>query len=72
MMMRVNSMKYFYKNDNIKLIIEEDGIGFYLIVYKNPSSLQSTEDYLLDTLQEAFQQAQEKFGIPQAKWKKII
>jgi len=62
-------MKYIYQNKQIKLVINQDLVGFYLIVYENPSSLTSTSDYLLDTLEEAFQEAQDRFGVLASQWK---
>lgn len=61
-------LKYVYKSELIKLVIEEDVVGFYLIVYRNPRSEKSNEDYLVDTLEEAFQQAKENFGISIEQW----
>lgn len=61
-------LKYLYKSDSLKLIIEEDIIGFYLIVYNDPNSGKSNEDYLVDSLEEAFQKAKEKFGISSKQW----
>ncbi len=62
-------LKYLYKSDSLKLIIEEDVIGFYLIVYNDPQSEKSSEDYLVDSLEEAFQEAKEKFGVSSKEWK---
>ncbi len=62
-------LKYLYKNDSLKLVIEEDLVGFYLIVYNDPQSEISSEDYLVDSLEEAFQEAKEKFGISSKQWK---
>ena len=61
-------LKYLYKNDFIKLVIEEDIVGFYFIVYKNPESEKSNEDYLIDSLDDAFLEAQDKFGISKEQW----
>ena len=60
-------LKYLYKNDFIKLVIEEDIVGFYLIVYKLESE-KSNEDYLIDSLDDAFLEAQDKFGISKEQW----
>lgn len=60
---------YSYEDEKIKLIIDKDVIGYYLIVYTNPQSTISSADYLLDTLDEAFEAAQKKFGISKEKWK---
>jgi hypothetical protein len=61
-------LKYIYKSNSLKLIIEEDIIGFYLIIYKDPLSEKSNEDYLVDSLEEAFQEAKEKFGVSIEQW----
>ena len=68
----MEELKYLYKDENLKLIIEEDTVGYYLIVYKNPSSTQSSEDYLVYSLEEAFQEAKEKFGVSKSQWNKQI
>ena len=64
----MEELKYFYRDENLKLIIEEDAVGYYLIVYKNPDSIKSSEDYLVDSLEEAFQEADEKFGVSKSQW----
>jgi len=55
--------KYIFKGKTLKLVIEPDIVGTYLIVYRNPSQDISDEDYLLDSLEEAFQYAFDKFGV---------
>lgn len=65
---RSKMLKLLYKNESIKLIIEEDVIGFYLIVYEDPNSEKATQDYLLDSLDDAFQEAEEEFGITKDSW----
>lgn len=65
----VSYLKYLYKNDFFKLVIEEDDIGFHLIVYNDPCSEKSDEDYLIDSLEEAFQEAEQKFGVTSGQWK---
>lgn len=62
-------MKYLYVNDNLKLVIEEDIVGFYLIVYSNPFSEKSSADYLLDSLDDAFNEAKRRFKISREEWK---
>lgn len=64
----MNYQKYFYRSDFIKLIIEEDVVGYYLIVYYNPNSIESNEDYLVDSLEEAFKEAEERFGVLSQQW----
>jgi hypothetical protein len=64
-------LKYLYKNDYLKLVIEEDIVGFYLIVYNNPQSEKSSEDYLVDSLEDAFQEAKERFGVSSEQWEKL-
>jgi len=61
-------LKYIYKSDFLKLIIEEDDVGFYLIIYNDPQSEKSSEDYLVDSLEEAFAEAEEKFGVSSSQW----
>lgn len=61
-------MQYIYKDDKIKLIVKTDLIGYYLIVYEDPYSSKSSSDYLVDTLDDAFQEAYDRFGILKSKW----
>ncbi len=61
--------RYYSKNDNISYVIEEDLVGWYLIVYKNN---QSSQDYLFDTFEEAVIEAENKYGIAKNKWKENI
>jgi len=65
----MNYLKYVYKSNSLKLVIEEDIIGFYLTIYNDPQSEQSSEDYLVDSLEEAFSEAEERFGISIKQWK---
>lgn len=62
-------LKYIYKSDLLKLVIEEDIVGYYLIVYDDPKSEKSSEDYLVDSIEEAFQEAKDKFGISRSQWR---
>lgn len=61
-------LKYTYRNEKLKLIIEEDLVGCYLIVYYNTDAQKSREDYLVESLDEAFQDANEKFGVSREEW----
>ena len=65
--------QYFYKNEKIKLILEEDKkeVGWYLIVYDDPESDKSIADYLYDSETLAFEGAEKKFGIKKEQWKLI-
>lgn len=65
----MNYLKYIYETKNIKLIIEEDIVGFYIIVYNDPSSMQSNADYLQDTFDDAFSFSERKFGVKKDQWK---
>jgi hypothetical protein len=67
----MNNLKLLYKDTSLKVVIEEDIIGFYLIVYKDPLSTISTEDYLLDNLEDALKEAKELFGISIEQWQHI-
>jgi hypothetical protein len=62
--------KYTYKNNSLELVIEQDIVGFYLIIYKDHYSRKSSEDYLFDSLDEAFQTAERKFGVSRSEWNK--
>jgi len=46
--------------------IEEDLVGWYLIKYE---AHQSSQDYLLDSLEDAFDEAEDRFEIPKKLWK---
>ncbi|HSW86748.1 MAG TPA: hypothetical protein VLG49_04515 [Rhabdochlamydiaceae bacterium] len=60
--------KYQYK---LSYVIEEDLVGWYLIIYKDPNINKSVEDYLFDTLEDALFEAEDRFGIPKNDWKEI-
>jgi hypothetical protein len=55
--------KYLFKSKSLMLVIEPDIVGTYLIVYLNPSTNISDQDYLFDSLEEAFNFAFDKFGV---------
>lgn len=61
--------KFEYRKNNTYYVIEEDLVGWYLIVYKNIH--ESSEDYLLDTLEDAMLEAEERFSIPKNSWKEL-
>jgi len=63
--------KFEYIDNNIRLVIEEDLVGYYLYVYRNPKVEAADQDYLLDDLEMAKDEAYERFGIDKQKWKKI-
>lgn len=64
--------KYWCKKDNSSYVIEEDLVGWYLIVYNNQNANKSSEDYLFDTLADALFEAEDRFGISKNKWKEIL
>lgn len=63
--------KYLYKSNNLKLLIEEDLVGFYLIIYPDPHSEKSSEDYLFDSLEDVLRVAESKFGISKKQWTQL-
>ena len=63
--------KFEYKGNNAYYVIEEDFVGWYLIVYKEKNSYESSEDHLLDTLEDAMREADERFNIPEKSWKEL-
>ena len=62
----------FCSGEENSFAIKEDTVGWYLIVYDSINSIESdvsTEDYLLDTLEDAFEMAYKKFGVYKSAWK---
>lgn len=64
-----NSLEYIYKGTDKTYLIKEDIVGFYLIIYENRNLEKSIEDHLFDSLDDAFQAVEEKFGILRSEWK---
>ena len=60
--------KFFAKKNDLLFVIEEDTVGWYLIVYKSSDQNTSSEDYLLDTLEDAVLEANERYGISTSAW----
>lgn len=60
--------RFCVKKNGSLFVIEEDIVGWYLIVYKNAETNVSSEDFLLDTKDDAFLEANERFGIPRDAW----
>lgn len=54
----MNCLQLLYKSACLKLVIDEDIVEFYLIVYNDPYTEKSDADYLVDTLEEAFEKAE--------------
>jgi hypothetical protein len=51
----------------LKLVIKEDKVGFYLIVYPHDSG-RSIADYLYDNLEGAFAGAERRYGVARTSW----
>ncbi|GAB4194277.1 MAG: hypothetical protein Tsb0015_17280 [Simkaniaceae bacterium] len=62
----MSNKKYWYQKKGVTYVLEEDLVGWYLIIYKNKTS--SSEDYLFDTLDEALFEAEDRFDIPKNSW----
>jgi hypothetical protein len=52
-------------------LIEEDFVGWYLTVYNTKEMKSSSEDYLLDTIEDAMAEAEDRFAIPRSAWEKV-
>lgn len=61
--------QYLILNKDIKISIEQDDVGWYLIIYENAHSNCSTEDYLFDSFSEALEFAGERFDVSKSEWK---
>lgn len=70
-MANIKFRKYFFQKGNTSYIIEEDLVGWYLLVYDKEKAERPLKDYLLDSLEEAFFEAQDRFDIPRDSWKEI-
>lgn len=57
------------KKKETNLLIEEDSIGYYLYVFDPFDPRDCTQDYLLDSLADAFKEAEKRFGVKEAEWK---
>lgn len=65
-----NFKKFECKKNDIYYVIEEDLVGWYLIVYNNKN--ESSKDYLFDTLEDAMFEAEDKFSIHKNNWKEVL
>lgn len=63
--------KFEYRENDTYYVIEEDLVGWYLIVYEDKNTDESSGDHLLDTLEDAMLEAEERFGIPKNSWKEL-
>jgi len=64
-------VKYVFQNDKIQLVIKEDVVGWYLFVYKKENTEVPIADYLQDTLEDIFEEAEEMFGVHVNDWTKV-
>ena len=64
--------KYWNRKDNSFYKIEEDFVGWYLIVCDSKNTDRSSRDYLFDTFEEALCEAKDRFGIPKNDWHEIL
>jgi len=67
-----NFKKFECKKNNMYYVIEEDLVGWYLIVYNDKNKNGSAKDYLFDTLEDAMFEAEDKFSIPKNRWKEVL
>jgi len=63
--------KFECRENDTYYVIEEDLVGWYLIVYTDKNTNESSEDHLLDTLEDAMLEAEERFSIPKNSWKEL-
>ena len=63
--------KFEYRNCNTYYVIEEDLVGWYLIVYNNKNTKESSEDHLFDTLEDAMLEGEDRFSIPKNGWREL-
>ena len=65
--------KFIYKNDDIKLLLEEDNeeVGCYFMIYDDPESETSSADYLFDTIDVAYKVAEKKYNVKKEQWTEI-
>lgn len=63
--------KFEYRENDTYYVIEEDLVGWYLIIYTDKNTDESSEDHLLDTLEDAMLEAEERFSIPKNSWKEL-
>jgi len=53
--------KYEYVDTQLRLVIEQDFVGYYLYVYSQPNIDAADKDYLLDDLEMAKDEAFVRF-----------
>jgi hypothetical protein len=63
---------YWCQKDGARYEIDEDLVGWYLIYYKDQNSKKSSEDYLCNSLEEAFTKAQRRYDVPREAWQKTV
>jgi hypothetical protein len=67
----MENLQAINKEKKLQLIIEHDEkVGFYLLIYPLGFD-KSIADYLCDSLEDAFFEANERYGIKREDWKKI-
>jgi len=62
----------FYQSSSSSYRIEKDVVGWYLIVYARKDLEKSSADYLLNTLEDAFIEAENRFNISRNDWQEIL
>jgi hypothetical protein len=63
----MKELKYVFENDKIKIEIKQDLVGWYLVAYLYPFHTPCC-DYLQDTLEDIFEEAEERFGIKSSEF----
>lgn len=63
--------KYICREDSSTYFIEEDPAGWYLFAYKKKASDKASEDFLLDTFEDALFEAETRYHIPRDSWKSL-
>ena len=60
----MENQKYLFQNSFIKVIVEgEDNSGYYVYIFQDPLSENSTADYHYETLEEAFLAAEKRLAL---------
>ncbi len=67
-MTRKKFKKYLFQKGDSFYVVEEDLVGWYLIVFKKHNAAKSSEDFLLDTFEDALIEAKDRFDISRHGW----
>ncbi len=70
--MHRQSKKFRCQKGSTIYVIEEDSVGWYLMVYSEKNTPKSSSDFLFDSLEDAIFEAEDRFDVARDSWEEML